>query len=388
MDKIARIIQGDALEALKTLPSESVDCCVTSPPYYGLRDYGMPGQIGLEASPKEYISKLVAVFEEVRRVLKPTGTLWLNLGDSYNASGRKSRGIPDTVLARIQRYQAETRKDFRPNDCELKPKDLLGIPWRVALALQDAGWYLRSDVIWAKGTSVGTRWGAPMPESVADRPTRAHEYVFMLTKSEHYYYDLESAQEKAVATKPAGNGFDRPHRQTIGAGSDNRYELQEKARIRSVWAIPTARFPDAHFAVMPLELAQTCVALSCPAHVCGACGKPWVSRYKRVEVPPSGVATGGYPGRRDGGTRTRAPRGSGGGNILATRRAVDGWSPACNCQAEAIPGVVLDPFAGAGTTGLAALTLGRRFIGVELNPEYAALANKRLEPYLMQPKLL
>jgi len=334
---------GDALATLKTLPDESVDCCVTSPPYWGLRDYGVEGQIGLEESPGEYVRRLVEVFEEVRRVLRPHGTLWLNLGDSFG---------PD--------------------------KQLLGIPWRVALALQQAGWILRSDIVWTKGTSGDLRWGNPMPESVDDRPQRAHEYVFLLTKKKRYFYDWAAIAEGGLSDHASGNGFARPHRLSLeGRGQEAQWRPGAPVRSRSVWAIQPRPFPGAHFAVMPLELARRCVMAGCPPHLC-PCGKPWERVHARREVEANGAAIGGYPGRKAGGHRKRAPKSSGGGNVLATVRVAGDFAPACGCGAEPVSGVVLDPFSGAGTSGVAALELGRRYLGIELNPEYLEMSRRRL----------
>ena len=258
---IARIIPGDALAGLATLPDASVNCCVTSPPYWGLRDYGVDGQIGLEPTPAEYVAKMVAVFREVRRVLRDDGTLWLNLGDSY-ASDTKGSGGSDPVTSPKQAYKGVKNGqgfDARRVNHGLKTKDLVGIPWRVAFALQADGWYLRSDIIWSKPN--------PMPESVTDRPTKAHEYLFLLAKSERYHFDSNAiaddaqqpigerrwtgAQEKAVRT---GN-----HSGTLG--SNQGPATRNK---RTVWTIPTEPFHGAHFAVMPTALVKPCILAGCP----------------------------------------------------------------------------------------------------------------------------
>lgn len=208
------IFQGDAEELLRRLPSSFFRCCVTSPPYWGLRDYGAQGQIGAEDDPDEYVERLVAVFEQVRRVLKEDGTFWLNVGDSYTSGNRGYRAPDKKHPIRAMSYRART-----PDG--LKPKDLVGIPWRLAFALQKAGWYLRSDIIWEKPNC--------MPESVKDRPTRCHEYIFLLSKSPHYYYDYESIKE---------------------AKGRNR---------RTIWSIPTEPFPGAHFATFPPSLIEPCI---------------------------------------------------------------------------------------------------------------------------------
>ncbi|MFA4947122.1 MAG: site-specific DNA-methyltransferase [Candidatus Krumholzibacteriia bacterium] len=215
--KESTVIQGDAEAILKSIPNSSFRCCVTSPPYWGLRDYGIRGQIGAEENPNDYISRLVAVFEEIRRVLMPDGTLWLNVGDSYTSGNRGYRAPDKKNPIRAMSYRPRT-----PDG--LKPKDLVGIPWRLAFALQENGWYLRSDIIWEKPNC--------MPESVKDRPTRAHEYVFLMSRSPNYYYDHKSIQEY--------NGRNR----------------------RTVWSVPTEAFAGAHFATFPPKLIEPCIAAS------------------------------------------------------------------------------------------------------------------------------
>lgn len=261
------LFEGDALQGLNTLPSQAVQCVVTSPPYWGLRDYGIEGQIGLEVTLPQFINRLVAVFAEVRRVLKDDGVMWLNIGDGYTSGNRGYRAPDKKNPARAMSVRPDTPEG-------LKPKDLLGIPWRLAFALQDDGWYLRSDIVWHKPNA--------MPESVKDRPSRCHEYLFMFSKSERYYYDHQAIME------PAANGTRR-----------NR---------RSVWSIPTQATDHAHYAVFPPALVEPCI-------------------------------------------------------LSATR-----------------PGdFVLDPFFGSGTVGIVCQRHDRRFVGIELNPEYADLAVQRLE---------
>lgn len=261
------IIAGNALEVLPRFSACHFRCCVTSPPYWGLRDYDYPGQIGAEDSLADYIRKLRDVFREVRRTLSDDGTPWLNIGDSYTSGNRRWRDTDDKNPARAMSYRP-------PTPLGLKPKDLIGIPWRIAFALQDDGWYLRSDIIWHKPNC--------QPESVKDRPTRSHEYVFLFAKSKHYYYDYKASKEPCN-----GNGTSR-----------NR---------RRVWAINTEPFPDAHFATFPPKLVEPCVCL------------------------------GSQPGDR-----------------------------------------ILDPFFGSGTVGEVCLSNNRRFVGIELKPEYVALARRRL----------
>lgn len=226
------LIQGDCLASLRQIESNLVNCCVTSPPYWGLRDYGADGQLGLEATPDEYVAKMVEVFREVRRVLRDDGTLWLNLGDSYAASTNRVSG--------------------------LKQKDLVGIPWRVAFALQADGWYLRQDIIWHKPN--------PMPESVRDRCTKAHEYIFLLSKSERYFFDSNAMQENAVR----GHGGSKFHLGKTAIHQANRTSIKEridngKRNRRSVWTVTTKPFKGAHFATFPPDLIEPCVLAGSPA---------------------------------------------------------------------------------------------------------------------------
>ena len=320
-----QILEGDCRDVLATLPEKSVQCVVTSPPYFGLRDYGVDGQIGLEPTPDEFVQALVSVFREVRRVLRDDGTVWINLGDTYANQG--FRGSAETnggFTGARMRAGAKGIMDSRPREIPpgLKPKDLIGIPWRVAFALQSDGWYLRSDIIWHKPN--------PMPESVTDRPTKSHEYVFLLAKSERYYYDHEAIAEPTLESSLARSeaGFVTSQRDTdtaavsIGGNVRTRYGLRESfvakptRNRRSVWTVATQPYPEAHFATYPPELIRPCVLAGSP----------------------------------EGGT-------------------------------------VLDPFNGAGTTGLVALQHGRDYIGIELNPEYARLTRERLAPLLAQPNL-
>lgn len=329
------IYTGSALQVLRTLPEASIHCCVTSPPYYGLRDYGHADQIGLEPSPEQFIAKLVAVFSEVRRILKPDGTIWVNIGDSY-AQGKIGRD--DTDAAGSERLSAFGHPGYANKDINitapvkqrklaagLKPKDLIGIPWMLAFALRADGWYLRQDIIWHKPN--------PMPESVTDRCTKSHEYIFLLSKSRDYYYDIEAMREPAAY----GNNGSQFHTgktadHQLGRASKKRGEFTGKTNAipgreafravtetrnrRSVWSIATQPYTEAHFATFPEELPRLCISAGCPEN-----------------------------------------------------------------------GIVLDPFFGAGTTGLAALQLGRRYIGIEINSEYTALAQRRLAPLQSQTNL-
>lgn len=307
----AKIYVGDCLETLRSMEAESVQTCVTSPPYFGLRDYGHDDQIGLEATPDAYVERLVEVFREVRRVLRTDGTLWLNLGDSYASGGRGGGGsfMDERGDAAWKGKGGATGWKSPPPG--LKHKDLIGIPWMVAFALRADGWYLRQDIIWHKPN--------PMPESVRDRCTKSHEHVFMIAKSARYYYDAETIKEPAVCTdarKWTDNGSDkqRGHGRRH-AGFNGRYAEKIAAdgppsmrNRRDVWTVATSPFQGAHFAVFPPELIRPCVLAG-------------------------------------------APEG----------------------------GVVLDPFAGAGTTGVVCVQEGRQFIGCDINPEYVKMAERRIE---------
>jgi DNA modification methylase len=249
-----KLINGDCLNILKTLSDKSINCCVTSPPYYGLRDYGVAGQVGLEDTPDEYVNKLVEIFREVRRVLRDDGTLWMNLGDSYCANATGSQGDGKSTIAGGLKNQIEAGKRPNKKGDGLKPKDLIGIPWMVAFALRADGWYLRSDIIWSKPN--------PMPESVQDRPTKAHEYIFLLSKSQSYYYDNEAIAEAAIYA-----GDDR------GSRTDNRRGTMCNSMSgvtgftrnkRTVWTVTTKPYAEAHFATYPPDLIQPCVLAGCP----------------------------------------------------------------------------------------------------------------------------
>lgn len=323
------ILQGDALEVMRTLPDESIHCCVTSPPYWALRTYGVDGQYGLEATPGEFVEKMVKVFREVRRVLRPDGTLWLNLGDTYMTDAGKQGARGRGGTEGIQKYVMASVPLQAPNRFAsdgLKAKDLVGIPWRVALALQADGWYLRQDIVWSKTN--------PMPESIKDRCTKSHEYIFLLAKSERYYFDHEAIQEPAVSTEnlidnlpaPAGTGRYGGRKYTENPNvffrtkSGNLYKPKLLRNKRSVWSIPIAHCNTAHFATFPQEIPRLCMSAGCP------------------------------PG-----------------------------------------GIVLDPFMGSGTVGLVAVTLTppRRYLGIELNPDYIEMAEVRIKAestgYLFEP---
>lgn len=296
------ILQGDCRDVLGSLPDGSINCCVTSPPYFGLRDYGVEGQLGLEPTPDEFVSAMVEVFREVRRVLRDDGTLWLNLGDSYANDGKWGGSTGGKHASALHGNSGIGRRLLTTG---LKPKYLIGIPWRVAFALQADGWYLRQDIIWHKPN--------PMPESVTDRCTKAHEYIFLFAKSERYYFDADAIKEQAVSNHASGNGFKGRQGGAIhmpmsgGAGTADPWLPGGMRNRRSVWTVSTKPFKGAHFATFPPDLIDPCVLAGCP-----------------------------------------------------------------------VDGTVLDPFFGAGTTGLVAQKHGRNCVGIELNPDYIAIANERL----------
>jgi DNA modification methylase len=409
-----RIIEGDVLDGLRTLPDNSVQCCITSPPYYGLRNYGVDGQIGLEETPEKFVQKITEVFREVRRVLRDDGTLWLNFGDSYSGSMSTKGAVVNKNSLSAGTGQDDGYRD-KPMGIVpgLKPKDMIGIPWRVAFALQADGWYLRSDIIWAKPN--------PMPESVTDRPTKAHEYIFLLTKSARYYYDADAIREDATTIENPPFGIDRAR------GYDGKLNLDENApaqfkrrenkqdqtgnptytgfndryaakmarngtnipghsgnfkadgtpicdgitrNARTVWTITTQARPEAHFATFPDEIPRRCIKAGTSEYgCCPKCGKPW-ERIVESSNPEHTKAIGTGVDC-DEGTKGKA-------GTLITRTI--GWRPGCSCDAgDPVPCVVLDPFMGSGTVAVIARELNRSSVGCELNPEYVKIIRKRLQ---------
>jgi DNA modification methylase len=370
-----RLITADCRDALRQLPDESVHCVVTSPPYWGLRDYGIAGQLGMEKSLGEYIAVMVNVFREVRRVLRDDGTLWLNLGDSYANANPGSGG--KCVLAGAGRAMTEGRYHSNKRDIgQLKPKDLCGIPWRVAFALQVDGWYLRQDIIWSKPN--------PMPESVTDRCTKAHEYIFLLSKSQQYYYDQQAIAEQAMrsgevsipseTTLSRGQALGRSIKPSGNATKDT-FTVADTRNKRSVWEIATQPFSEAHFATFPPALIEPCILAGCPEKCCAKCGMPWVrSGETRPSIPQR---TGDWKATGENHRNDIERK----GGFYPKRKAIEHWAPTCPCSylsSSTIPGTVLDPFGGAGTTGLVADRLGRNAILIELNPKYAAMAKCRI----------
>lgn len=405
MPPLDSVTCADALDFLRTLPDESVHCIVTSPPYFGLRDYGVDGQIGLESTPRDFVDVLVAVFREARRVLRSDGTCWINLGDSFSGSGKG--GNPDDSSFRKQatnfgslmkigdtaRQAAVT--NITRNVEGVAPKNLLGIPWRVAFALQDDGWTLRSDIIWSKSN--------PMPESVTDRPTKAHEYVFLLSKSEHYWYDAEAIKEPLAEAsfgraerkqrlidrtgagtlgKQIENGVDQLHGYAglaLARNGKTGYDLEGGRNKRSVWTIATEPTPDAHFATFPKKLIEPMILAGCPATVCAECGAPWErvtereTSYDHVTTANGKSKDGPYAAQTGDGKGTHDIRHGVYSNVTTL-----GFRPICTCDAATDVGIVLDPFGGSGTTGLVARQLGRHYLLCDLNPAYVAMATDRL----------
>ena len=402
-----QILQGDALMVLKTLPTESVQMCVTSPPYWGLRDYNVAGQLGLESTPEEYVGRMVEVFRELRRVLRGDGTLWLNIGDSYardfakGGSGPNGKHdfIPDYGNARKEMRRGSGRADGIVTDesprnrdgtfvngsaWPLKPKDLCGIPWRLAFALQADGWWLRQDIIWHKPN--------PMPESVTDRCTKAHEYIFLLTKSARYFFDAEAVKEpnsegaierfgKDNRISIANRKYEGQDGETLNAAATRMPEWLNSGRNkRSVWTVPSAPYSEAHFATFPPDLIKPCILAGTSARgCCPKCGAPW----ERIVEPSQGYAQllgkGYHDHKGDGIEYGLRQKGKGPKNIngMETYKTT-GWQPTCECGlTETVPCTVCDPFFGSGTTGQVALELGRHCIGIELNPQYVKLAQHR-----------
>ena len=346
-------MQGDVVTVLATLPADSVHCVVTSPPYWGLRDYGVEGQIGLEPTPEAYVAKMVAVFREVRRVLRPDGVLFLNVGDSY-WGGKGENGSSKARATADERGYVQSggtvQMSKRPSDGRhdtLKPKDLVGIPWRLALALQADGWWLRSDIIWHKPN--------PMPESVQDRPTKSHEYVFLLTKAARYYYDAEAVKENVSDTTIERWG--EKHERTVSASLDNEAHRSPTGRertfgvdasagrnLRDVWTIPSQPYPEAHFATFPEALVERPIlAGTSEKGCCAECGAPWERVTETEQVLLQKTNNNGKQAEVTNWNRADNPR---------TRKesTTTGWRATCTHEAAVVPCTVLDPFLGSGTT--------------------------------------
>ncbi len=250
-----QVLIGDCIEGMRTLPDQSVHTCVTSPPYFGLRDYGMAGQIGLEATPDAFVARLVDVFREVRRVLRDDGTLWLNLGDSYAGGGGHSPNAPSSATSKSGKYGDALKSGGIKPQGHIKPKDLLGIPWRVAFALQADGWYLRQDIIWHKPN--------PMPESVTDRCTKAHEYLFLLSKGPKYFFDADAIKEPSMGREKFGNSRAIVHADRQDCDRQDMTPTVDRNK-RSVWSVATSPFKGSHFATFPPDLIEPCILAGSP----------------------------------------------------------------------------------------------------------------------------
>jgi len=452
--ELGKLYHGDCLEIMRELESDSVQCCVTSPPYWGLRDYGLPPQIwdgdsdcehdfkieiikeqtkisnktglhndgrknpitekyretldsmtlkkfergfcskcnawkgtfGLEPTPELYIKHGVEIFREVRRILRPDGTLWLNMGDSYATQSGTYGGEEKYKGLQANMGTASAQKQKKPAEIGLKHKDLCGIPWRLALALQADGWYLRSDIIWSKPN--------PMPESVTDRPTKAHEYLFLMSKNAKYYYDAEAVREGGPTyTRKAGGYYGRDGinaSRFAGKGGFGDSDITTIGRNkRSVWTIPTQPFPEAHFATFPEKLVIPCImAGTSEKGNCSVCGKPWM---RVTESEKSFESGSGKSGNLIYGKNKEKCQGGGDtgdirkGPVIHTKTL--GWQPSCDCGGEPTKPIVLDPFMGSGTVGAVCEKYGRRWIGCELSKEYCDIAVERIKRETKQPKL-
>jgi DNA modification methylase len=394
------ILQGDALHI--PLADESVQCVVTSPPYWGLRAY-LPDadplkrhELGLEpvhdclgwatGNPcgECYVCRMVGVFREVKRVLRKDGVVWLNLGDSFAST--PSGAIVSSGLQGGQSGQVAFREATKHKAIPvgLKPKDLVGIPWRVALALQADGWWLRSDIIWAKGISFcDTYSGSVMPESVTDRPTKAHEHIFLLAKSERYFYDHEAVKEAAASGPQMRDRNSEGYNPALGTGKPRfspgtrAYGVDGTRNLRDVWAINPANFKDAHFATFPPALVEPCIkAGTSKKGCCPRCGAPW---ERVVERSASGAYMGNVTGKDGVHGVLRNDMAKWAGRVGWVTTSTVGWRPTCSCNAgEPVPCIVLDPFSGAGTAVLVADRLGRHGVGLELKAEYTRMGRDRV----------
>mgnify|MGYP003665583719 FL=1 len=365
-----KILVGNNMDKLKEINDSTVDCVVSSPPYFGLRDYGVEGQFGLEETLEEYIDKTVLLFEELRRVLKPQGTVWWNLGDSYanKSSAWGGRG-KNSILNNTGLKDKQRRNTIVPEG--LKAKDLMMIPARVAIALSENGWYLRSEIIWHKPN--------PMPESVKDRPTSAHEKIYLFAKNKKYYYDADAIREKAK-TKPtirnkSAEGYQADYAKGKRFSEGERTYGNGYANKRNVWTVTTKPFKGAHFAVFPPDLIEPCIKAGSSEHgCCSECGNPYERDTKVVSVPQRTTRdnmVGVIPGR-DKTSRMNSKE------MESLVREEIGWIATCKCNADVVKSVVLDPFGGSGTTGLVANNLGRDAILIELNEKYVEIAKKRI----------
>lgn len=400
-DEFIQLWCGDVRSVLPLLPAGIAQTCITSPPYFGLRDYGVDGQLGLESTPAAFLETMTDVFDQVRRVLRPGSTLWCNMGDSYASNWPcNRRNVIGT--GSLENGKRENRPPRGIGD-GIKDKDLMMIPAELAITLRNAGWWLRSEIIWAKPN--------PMPESVTDRPTKSHEQVYLLANAQKYFYDAEAIKENTTGNAHArGNGVN-PKAAEPGSGirqntsfSAAVNEIVSSRNARTVWTIAPQPFSEAHFATFPPELPERCIKAGTSAHgQCVACGDPYTRIIEKqpytADKMPDGWDTG--PGRHEafhregrekgkGRDRTAANRNGEGqstldnGSVLQT--ATIGWQKTCKCETDEVePQIVLEPFAGAGTTLIAAKKLGRRSIGIELNPDYCKIIVARIQKETAMP---
>jgi DNA modification methylase len=376
--ELDQIIHGNTLSVLNTLPNESIDCVITSPPYWGLRDYGIEGQLGLEPTFKEYIEHLQTIFDEVYRVLKKTGTCWVNLGDSYAGSGK---GYGGNNHGKLGKHANEFLP--APIDTEIPNKSLCNIPHRFAISMTDNGWIQRNTIIWHKPSC--------MPSSAKDRFTVDFEYVFLFSKNKKYYFEqqFEALSEASlermkypVNQVTSGAIYPNESRDTpyINKNGNSGMHYNPNGRNkRTVWRINPQPFKDAHFAVFPEKLVEPMIKAGCPPSICDMCNKPYLPEYETKEGDVvetyTGEATKDYKSamaQNPSDTKRRVI------DSMRTKKTHIGYKPQCDCNAPTHAGIVLDPFVGSGTTCLVARKLQRHYIGIDLNEDYVTMARKRL----------
>tara|TARA_Y100000034_G_scaffold135946_1_gene209931 strand:- start:50 stop:1216 length:1167 start_codon:yes stop_codon:yes gene_type:complete len=381
-----KIYQGECLEVLKTFPDESIDCVMTSPPYWALRDYGVEGQLGLEPTFQEYINKLCDIFEEIKRVLKKTGTCWVNLGDTYNAGGNfRGKELDDGSK------EVYSRKDFAGCQMDkeaqgISAKCLCQIPSRFAIEMTNRGWILRNEIIWHKKNA--------MPSSVSDRFTVDFEKIFFFTKNKKYWFEQQREAVKLNSINRAKHSWDCDRANNKGGvhtkEMGNRFVNPEGRNKRCVWQINPKPYKEAHFAVYPEKLCETPLKAGCPEFVCKKCGFVREKVIDRVGGSPSTIKERKQKIKMNAGVNIRK-----GGEYSTEQFNISGrvseykfkGYTSCECNAGFEGGIVLDPFFGSGTTGLVALKQSKQFIGIELNPEYIKIAEKRLKGWINQSKL-
>jgi len=403
------ILQGDALTKLKELPEKSINCCMTSPPYWALRDYGVDGQLGLEPTFDEYISNLCDIFDEVKRVLRDDGTCWVNFGDTYYT--KSGSGFLNDSLTKNDNHVLNTGIN-RANELRgrglLESKNLTLIPFRFALEMQNRGWILRNVIIWHKPNC--------MPCSVKDRFTVDFEYIFFFSKKKKYYFetqyeplsevtikDIKKRKNMACLTGEKGSKHFNNKNSVFNSQKTNRgrnefVNLEKGRNKRTVWSICPKPFKEAHFAVYPEELCETPIKAGCPEFVCKKCGMPKIKVEKIIghQITESMRIAGSDKEGKYYGTEKKDYKSAKANEPSETKKRIlesmsqikeYNWTPTCKCHAGFTGGIVLDPFFGSGTTGLVALKQNKNFIGIELNPEYIEIAEKRLKPFLKQTTL-